>query len=371
MNNEKELDKNISNILIVDDVPANLKVLGDILRNKGYKVRLVPNGKLALIVAENEKPDLILLDIMMPEMNGYEVCHFLKQNENLKDVPVIFISALNETDDIVQALNIGGVDYISKPFKAEEVIARVATHLTIFKQKQELVQLNNLKNKFFSIIAHDLKSPFNGILGVIQMLNSNFSDFDESEIKEMLYLLQSSSQNVYNLLEGLLDWSQTQTGRMEYESVEVDIHKKTNEIFELLKPNADKKELSLSNTIEREVISFVDERAVATVLRNLVSNAIKFTKNGGSINVSADVKENEIEISVSDSGIGMSEEVKNNLFKLDVHHTTIGTNHEIGTGIGLILCKELIEHHNGNIWAESELGKGSKFIFTLPKNEAK
>jgi len=147
MNNEKELDKNISNILIVDDVPANLKVLGDILRNKGYKVRLVPNGKLALIVAENEKPDLILLDIMMPEMNGYEVCHFLKQNENLQDVPVIFISALNETDDIVKALNIGGVDYISKPFKAEEVIARVSTHLTIFKQKQELVQLNNLKNK--------------------------------------------------------------------------------------------------------------------------------------------------------------------------------------------------------------------------------
>jgi len=155
MSNDYVSSQNIPNILIVDDVPANLILLGHILKNLGYKVRPVPNGMLALKVAEKEKPDLILLDVMMPDMDGFEVCRRLKEDQNLSDVPIIFISALSDTNDIIKALTCGGADYIAKPFHAEEVKARVATHLKLYQQSKELQKINAEKDKFFSIIAHD------------------------------------------------------------------------------------------------------------------------------------------------------------------------------------------------------------------------
>jgi CheY-like chemotaxis protein/uncharacterized protein YndB with AHSA1/START domain len=149
MTNANEFIRNIPNILIVDDVSTNLKILGAILKNEGYKVRPVPNGILALQVAEKEKPDLILLDIMMPDIDGYEVCRRLKESPKLRDVPVIFISALSEPDDIVKALNSGGVDYITKPFRADEVKARVAMHLKLFQQSKEIEELKAAKYQLF------------------------------------------------------------------------------------------------------------------------------------------------------------------------------------------------------------------------------
>src|ERR1035437_6045005 len=170
MTNNDGLTPIIPNILIVDDVSTNLKILGAILKNSGYKVRPVPHGILALQATEREKPDLILLDIMMPDMDGYEVCRRLKENPKFCDVPIIFISALSEPDDIVRALNTGGVDYITKPFRAEEVKARVATHLKLYKQSKELKELNATKDKFFSIIAHDLRGPLSGLIGLAELV---------------------------------------------------------------------------------------------------------------------------------------------------------------------------------------------------------
>ena len=171
MDNNNYLLNNTPNILIVDDVPANLKVLGDMLKSEGYKVRPVLSGMQAIQVAEKEKPDIILLDVMMPDMNGYEVCKLLKENKNLCDIPVIFISALSDTADIVKALNSGGVDYISKPFQGEEVRARVATHIKLYLQNKELQKLNAEKNKFFSIIAHDLRGPLGGLMGLAEIIS--------------------------------------------------------------------------------------------------------------------------------------------------------------------------------------------------------
>ncbi len=185
----------------------------------------------------------------------------------------------------------------------------------------------------------------------------------------MVHLLRNSSTKVYELLEGLLEWAQTQTGLMEYKFESLDIYDKSIKIIDLLRTNAQNKNISLDNSVKENTVVFADEKATETVLRNLVANAIKFTKSGGEIKIETEERNDAILVSVTDNGIGMSEENRNKLFKIEVHHTTVGTSNETGTGVGLILCKELIEKHGGKIWVESELGKGSKFTFTLPKNE--
>ncbi|MBI9060239.1 MAG: tetratricopeptide repeat-containing sensor histidine kinase [Labilibaculum sp.] len=235
------------------------------------------------------------------------------------------------------------------------------------KSKKDLMESNANKDKFFSIISHDLKCPFNGILGATEMLVSYYDELSSEEAKEMIQVVRESSTKAYELLEGLLEWAQTQTGRMEYKFENIDLYEQSTKTIELLKTNAQNKNIFLKNGVEENTIVFADKRATETVLRNLIANAIKFTKPDGIIKVETEKRDSEIAISVSDSGIGMSDKDKNKLFKIEVHHTTVGTNNEAGTGVGLILCKELVEKHGGKIWVESELGKGSKFIFTLPR----
>ncbi|MDA3861486.1 MAG: ATP-binding protein [Melioribacteraceae bacterium] len=249
-----------------------------------------------------------------------------------------------------------------------EQTARDLVQLNVKLEESEkgLLESNANKDKFFSIISHDLKSPFNGILGITEMLVSDYDELTSYEIKEMIQVLRNVSVNVYDLLEGLLEWAKTQTDRMEYEFKSIDFYKSSSKIIDLLKITALQKNIFIKNGVKENTLIFADEKATETVLRNLIANAIKFTKPDGIIKIETEMRDDEIAISVSDSGIGMSEENRNKLFKIEVHHTTVGTNNEAGTGVGLILCKELVEKHSGKIWAESELGIGSKFVFTLP-----
>jgi len=235
------------------------------------------------------------------------------------------------------------------------------------KSEKKLLESNANKDKFFSIISHDLKSPFNGILGATEMLSSEYDELTSEEAKEMIQIVRESSTKAYELLEGLLEWARTQTDRMEYEFKNIDIYKISTKTTELLKTHAHNKNISFESEIKRNKLVFADEKATETVLRNLITNAIKFTQPDGVIKIEAEDREDEVAICVSDNGIGMSEADKNKLFKIEVHHTTVGTNNEVGTGVGLILCKELVEKQGGKIWVESELEKGSKFIFTLPR----
>jgi len=356
----------ISNILIVDDVPANLKVLGDILKGEGYKVRPVPNGNLALQVAEKEKPDLILLDIMMPDMNGYEVCSRLKGNPKLNDIPVIFISALNDTKDIVKALNSGGVDYITKPFQAEEVKARVATHLKICKQNQELHRLNAEKDKFFSIIAHDLRSPLGGFMALTEMMANEPELIPADEQKELMLNLNQSASNIFNLLENLLEWSQMQRGQIAFNPEMLKLHEVVNECSKSVNETARNKAIEIICDIDNDLKVYADSNMLQTVIRNLVSNAVKFTEKGGKINVYTQTTDEDVEISIKDTGIGMNSTIVDNLFKLDGKTNRAGTEGELSTGLGLILCKDFVEKHGGNIWVESEEGIGTVFTFTVP-----
>ena len=355
-----------ANILIVDDIPANLQVLGAILKSEGYKVRPVPNGTLALQVAEKEKPDLILLDIMMPDMDGYEVCRRIKANPFLSDIPIIFISALNETNDVVKALKSGGDDYVTKPFQAEEVTARVNTHVKLYQQSIELQKLNITKDKFFSIIAHDLRGPMGGFKGMTELLAEHMINMTMAEVQEHLGTLRDSSSNLFRLLENLLQWARLQQGSVPFDPEEIHLQSIAKENIGLIQEQAKHKGVEITQDISGQLKVFADNNMLQTILRNLLSNAVKFSSTGGKVSISAKAAdEKSIEISIKDSGIGMAQEMVDNLFKLDARNGRPGTDGEPSTGLGLLLCKEFIETLGGKIKVESQVGKGSVFTFTI------
>jgi signal transduction histidine kinase len=360
-------DKYIPNILIVDDIPANLKVLGGILKDEGYKIRPVLNGELALQVAEKEKPDLILLDIMMPGMDGYEVCRQLKTIPGLKEIPVIFISALNDTNDLVKAFESGGVDYITKPFQAAEVSVRVATQLKICRQNNELRQLNATKDKFFSIIAHDLRGPIANMLSISELISEK-GQVDEDTLYSFLEMQKELTKETIQLLENLLIWAKSNTNRIDFEPVPIDLDGLIKEAVELVQIQAMNKDISISDDISKSVQIVADENMIKLIVRNLLTNAIKFTPHGGQISILVQSgADNSAEISVKDTGIGIPPDMLKNLFRIEVSSKRFGTDGEASNGLGLLLCKEFIEKHGGRFWVESEEQKGSTFSFSIPE----
>jgi len=261
--------------------------------------------------------------------------------------------------------------YIEEVQESQLIMEQSAHELVVLNSKleeseEELQILNASKDKFFSIIAHDLKSPFTVMLGFTEMLEMEFEDLSQEELKEAIVSLNRTAQNVYELLEGLLDWSRIQTGRMEFSPRRFELKDVSRSVKSLLDGNARGKQIIINDSVEEDIFVFADKNMVNAIIRNLTANAIKFTKPGGAVSIHTTKKKDYVHVIISDTGIGISEEDLAKLFRIDIHYTTYGTNNEKGTGLGLILCKELIEKNNGKIWVESILGKGSKFVFTLP-----
>ena len=249
---------------------------------------------------------------------------------------------------------------------------------TLLKQKDgfqifatELEKANKTKDKFFSIIAHDLKSPFSALMGFSDLLLESHNEIDSKEREEYIRHIKDGSIKTFKLLENLLTWAQSQTGKINYTPVEINTEELITEIIELLEEPANNKDIKLISNAEKELLLQADKNMLHTVIRNLVSNAIKFTPKGGEIVVKTQtiVFENDqkiVEISVKDSGVGIPPEIRDKLFKITENVTTKGTENESGTGLGLILCQEFVERHGGKIWVESEVGNGSEFLFTIP-----
>ena len=237
----------------------------------------------------------------------------------------------------------------------------------IQEQMLKLEEVNKTKDRFFSIIAHDLKNPFNSLLGITENLVENFNDFSSIEMKEYLSLLYQSSQQGYNLLENLLHWSRSQTGKMTVSPKVINLNELAQSAIALMSNNASEKELNILNNVDFDILAFADENMITTVFRNLLSNAIKFTPNNGSIIIGAAKEEKQIIVSIADTGLGMKQEILQKLFKLDIFNSTLGTNQEAGTGLGIILCKEFVERNNGNIWVDSKINIGTTFYFSIPR----
>ncbi|MFC2104844.1 PAS domain S-box protein [Bacteroidota bacterium] len=240
---------------------------------------------------------------------------------------------------------------------------------TLIRSEQRLRELNATKDKFFSIIAHDLKNPFNDLMGFTQLLALNIDKYDKSKIEQFTQIIHQSSKLAYNLLENLLDWSRSQTGILKFKPEKICINNLVKENIDLLISTAQNKNIQIYSEFDNDLFAFADKNMVRTIIRNLISNAIKYTNQGGYIKINSYCNSNFCELSVSDSGIGISEENITKIFKIDESFSTSGTEKEKGTGLGLILCKEFVEKNKGKLKVQSKPGKGSTFSFTLPLPE--
>jgi two-component system, sensor histidine kinase and response regulator len=336
-------------VLIVDDNPTNLGLMSEYLTRHNYDVVLSQSGEDALQKAVLERPDIILLDIMMPGIDGFETCRRFKAHPDTRDLPVIFVTALMNTTDKIKGFEAGGVDYITKPFQPEEIGLRVSTHLTIKKlreqlqeqnsqlqqQKDELAELNTNKDKFFSILAHDLRTPLTSLLAYTRFAVTRFDDLSQADLHTMLEDLCNTSENLYALLENLLEWAQIQRGMLTYRLEACDLHDLIVKNLSNFEYTARQKAIMLSAALpDQHLIGWVDMRIVDVVLRNLLSNAIKFTPEHGKVTIEAGCDAEGIEIVITDSGVGLSQATLANLFHIGQSTRHPGTAGELGTGLG-------------------------------------
>ncbi len=286
---------------------------------------------------------------------------FLKQQNEIQEI-TIRQQKLKTRILVISGIFILGILF----FIARSRISLKKLSARLEKSEKELLKANAGKDKFFTLIAHDLKSPFNGLAGITELLAENFDRFPPDQTKKMINELRKSVSNVYALVEGLLSWAQIQTGKMEYRFEKTDLFVIAQKVKEQLVTNAQNKNITLDQNIEEYTFVVADEKSVSTVFRNLISNAVKYTSPGGHVQINAVKKEDQIEVSVADNGIGIKPETLKKLFTITEKVSQPGTANETGTGLGLILCKEFVEKNKGKLWAESEPGKGSRFVFTLP-----
>lgn len=363
-------------ILIVDDIPRNLEVLGNILNSEGYETAMATNGKEALATIRKTKPDLILLDIMMPEMDGYEVCRQIKSHPDYKDIAIIFLTGKSDSDEIVKGFSMGASDYITKPFQKSELMARVKTQLeikayrdTIEEQNEQLNRHNANKDRLFSIISHDLRSPFQGLLGLTQILHEELDTLERDEIIEYIGMIHQSSSKFYTLLENLLQWTIVERGQIDFNPEPIRILDAITEIIELYSAVSRNKDIRYEIEADNSLQLYTDLNALQTILRNLVSNAIKFSNPGGTIKIKATANGQFTELGIIDAGVGMEPGSAATIFDIEHMKSRPGTQNEKGSGLGLLITKSLIERGGGSIRVESTPGKGSAFYFTQPASE--
>lgn len=369
-------DKSKQLILVVDDQPNNLKVIASFLQ-ESYALSFANNADRAMKTLERVIPDLIMLDIMMPDIDGYELCKMIKAIDRLKEVPIIFLSAKSDIEDVIKGFDYGAVDYITKPFNMKEVKTRIKTHIElsrakrfIQKQNEELIQTNAEKDKFFSIISHDLRSPFSGFLGITQMMSEDFDSFSRDEMQSLATDMRKSANTLYNLLENLLEWSKVKRGIMSFNPQNLNLYELVDTAASSMKILATNKEIEILINIDKSIEVFCDYNMISTVFRNLISNAIKFSLRGGKVEVQSTHCDDEkyIKVMVKDYGIGMNENMIEKLFDIKYKTSRPGTENEASSGLGLILCKEFVVKNNGRIFVDSKENNGTSFVFTLQKS---
>lgn len=380
-----DYDYGSATILIVDDEPNNLKLLYDLLIDQHFEVRAARDGETALAAVQDNLPDLILLDIKMPTMDGYEVCRRLKENAATREVPVIFISALNQVTDVVKAFQMGGIDYITKPFQLEEVLARVRTHLTLLYQRQHLAiqneqieamrrkdrqrfdKITQMREHFVRAAAHDLKNPLGIIMGYADIMQRLDLVRSEPNLKHIAEEISRSSDTMLELVTDILEIMQLQSDySLSFEDVNLQVM--LTEHVEKHRFQALEHGIVITLTMpDAPLLHEVDAQYIQRAFDNLVSNAIKYSPDDTQIEIRLSATDEHTVLEVSDEGYGIDADVIGHLFDPFFRAPIKGKTIE-GTGLGLAIVKEIVEQHRGRITVNSTLGAGSTFRITLPRS---
>lgn len=354
-------------ILIVDDTVANVDVLTSTLLPLGYQLAVANSGDKALKVAARFAPDLILLDVMMPGIDGFEVCRLLKEDTATAHIPVIFVTAKIETDDVVRGLRLGAVDYVTKPFRAEEVVARVGTHLMLKHTIDAMKRANAEKDRVLGAVAHDLRNPLAGMRGYAFILRESGATMTESERAEMLGEIYSTCDGMLAMVGDLLDSAAIDTGSVTLTRRPFDVAQLVKHRVGLARMSAQKKNTTIDEHYDSNLVVDGDQRRIGQVVDNLVSNAVKFSPPGSKIVVRVAATPSGAEVRVEDEGPGLTSEDHKKLFSAYVSLSARPTGGEVSTGLGLAISKKVVDAHGGTMAAAAREPKGTAFFFTLPR----
>jgi len=353
------------NILIVDDDPNNIRILGTVLREKNYNIAVATNGNQALNMALKRKPDLILLDIMMPEIDGYQVCRRLKEDNEVKDIPIIFLTAKFQTEDIVKGFQLGAADYVVKPFNFPELLARIDTHLELKRSKDIILEQSQELKALLHILCHDLSNPFFSMIGMMDV-SSTITDIDE--LKEMIEYVHKAAQNGIKVIELVREMRVLEDKQFEMQLEPVSLLDAVLESLIILSQKFRDKNIEPEILFNEEIVVKAEKISlVNSVINNLITNAIKFSPSGSKVIISSEKRNGMAYLTIKDHGIGMPETLLNSLFDVSKNVTRYGTDGEIGTGFGMPLVKKFISAYNGFIEVASKENSGTqiKLIFKL------
>jgi two-component system, sensor histidine kinase and response regulator len=361
-------------ILAVDDDRINLRIIGGILRNEGYEIAEAASGEQALEVYAAFQPNLVLLDVMMPGIDGFATCRILKKSYGGKCAPVIFVTAKSEADDVVMGFDAGGVDYLTKPYRPKEVVARIRTHLSnqqlVERQKHLVDQLskaNAAKDRFLGMCAHDLRNPLSSIRGLAELMDENAIGSLTPEQREIVQTIHGASQSMLLLVNELLDVATIEAGHLKLEKAPVSIVEIVERSVHLSNIEAAKKNTKIELVrMASDPIVDVDRNKIRQVVDNLISNAVKYSPRGSIITVLIHSNDTVAGFAVRDSGPGIPENERHKLFKDYGRLSTQPTGGEKSTGLGLAICRKIVEAHNGTIGVDNIPGQGAEFIVSLP-----
>lgn len=372
-----ETETHLGNVLIVDDTPLNLRLLSEMLVRQGYSVDIARNGAEAIQAVQINVPEVILLDIKMPEMDGYEVCRQLKAQEITQDIPVIFISALNDIEDIIQGFEAGGVDYVTKPFKFREVLARIENQLMLARQRRQIetmrqreiehfTTLDNMKNRFIHMATHDLKNPLALMMGHLGLLRERPAVENDEEAQTHIEGISIGISKMRNLVTDMLDLAQIKSG-IELHFTHVPMSEFLQQCVKSFALQAIEKDITLTFCPPLQDFTVrIDAEHMDRAITNLISNAIKYTPNGGHVQVSAGQHTGSNYIEVKDTGYGIPEADLPHLF--DEFYRVRDKRHiqSEGTGLGLAIVKSVAEQHQGQVEIETCVGQGTTFRIVFP-----
>lgn len=353
-------------ILVVDDQPANLQIVGSVLGKLGYEIVPASDGPTALKRLALRRPDLILLDLVMPEMDGCEVCRQVRENPEWRDIPIIFLSAADDKDIVVRALDSGGVDYITKPFHQAELVSRVRTQLALKSARDQLKSLAEDKDELLGILAHDMKNHLGAMLMSAQLLHGRMQRYKDQRSRQVAEnILQSSRQLLAFVKEFLANAAADRTVALE--PTVLSLSDAAAKAVSQYQDVAGYKQLDLQTDLNKGATVLGDPGAVAQVLDNLLSNALKFSPPGKCVRVKVRPSASYVECEIEDEGPGFTEEDRQRMFRRYGRLSARPTAGEPSTGLGLSIVRKLTQAMGGELICETSPGKGAKFIVRLPR----